>query len=100
MPDSEVSRLVNGRRQASPALLEAFAEELGVLPEHFLEYRLAVVAEWLEETPERVDELFESEPRVPELEPYEEWLARPLPHPLTAPQSELVRGLVEIVDAE
>lgn len=100
MPESEVSRIVNGHRRASPALLETLAAELGVLPEHFLEYRLAVVMEWLEEAPERVDELFETEPDVPELEPYRAWPPRPLPHPLTAPQSALVRGLVEIVATE
>jgi len=100
MPDSEVSRFLTGRRRASPALLETFAVELRVPPEHFLEYRLAVVAEWLEETPERVDELWETEPDVPELEPHRAWLLRPLRHPLTAPQSELVRGLVEIAAVE
>lgn len=68
MPESEVSRVLNGRRRASPALLETLAAELAVPPEHFLEYRLAVVAEWLEEESERVDELFEGEPDVPELE--------------------------------
>jgi transcriptional regulator with XRE-family HTH domain len=54
-----LNHLVHGNRPVpSNEVVETLAESLGVEPEHFLEYRLRVITERLEEMPELVDRLY------------------------------------------
>jgi transcriptional regulator with XRE-family HTH domain len=94
-----LSQILNGGREASMEEIEQIAGALGVAPESILEYRLAVVRDWLEENPKRLNALFGNvEPAA--LEPYRAWEIRPLPSPLAVDARELLRSLVEIVRVE
>jgi transcriptional regulator with XRE-family HTH domain len=54
-----LNHLVHGNRPVpSNDVVETLAESLGVDPEHFLEYRLRVITDRLEEMPELVDRLY------------------------------------------
>jgi transcriptional regulator with XRE-family HTH domain len=100
LSQSELSLVLNGRRNPPADLPEAIAQALGVPPEFFLAYRLAIVHEWLRERPETIDGLMESLERTVELAPYEAWPARALPDPQRVPLVELARSLAEIITVE
>jgi transcriptional regulator with XRE-family HTH domain len=54
-----LNHLVHGNRPVpSNAVVERLAEALGVDPEHFLEYRVRVITERLEQMPDLVDRLY------------------------------------------
>ncbi|MDQ3894114.1 MAG: helix-turn-helix transcriptional regulator [Actinomycetota bacterium] len=54
-----LNHLVHGNRPVpSNAVVERLAEALGVEPEHFLEYRVRVITERLEQMPDLVDRLY------------------------------------------
>lgn len=54
-----LNHLVHGNRPVpSNDVIEALAKALGVEPEHFREYRLRVITERLERTPELIDRLY------------------------------------------
>jgi transcriptional regulator with XRE-family HTH domain len=54
-----LNHLVHGNRPVpSNAVIERLAEALGVEPEHFLEYRVRVITERLEQLPDLVDRLY------------------------------------------
>ena len=54
-----LNHLVHGNRPVpSNDVIEALAAALNVDPEHFLEYRLRVIAERLEQQPELIDRLY------------------------------------------
>jgi transcriptional regulator with XRE-family HTH domain len=54
-----LNHLVHGNRPVpSNDVVETLAEALGVEPEHFLEYRLRVITDRLEEMPELIDRLY------------------------------------------
>ena len=54
-----LNHIVHGNRPVpSNEILEKLAEELGVEPEHFLEYRVRVITERLERMPDLVDRLY------------------------------------------
>ena len=54
-----LNHLVHGNRPVpSNEVIEALAKALGVEPEHFREYRLRVITERLERTPELIDRLY------------------------------------------
>lgn len=94
-----LSQILNGGREPSMVEIERIADALGVAPESILEYRLAAIRDWLEETPERLNALFgDVEPAM--LEPYRAWESRTLPSPLAVDARELLRSLVEIVRVE
>jgi transcriptional regulator with XRE-family HTH domain len=54
-----LNHLVHGNRPV-PAnqVIESIAKALGVAPEHFREYRIRIITERLERTPELVDRLY------------------------------------------
>lgn len=54
-----LSRIMNGHDRLSVDLLETVAQALDAAPEVFVEYRLALIDEWLQQHPERLDELFD-----------------------------------------
>jgi len=54
-----LNHLVHGNRPVpSNAVIERLADALGVEPEHFLEYRVRVITERLEQLPDLVDRLY------------------------------------------
>jgi transcriptional regulator with XRE-family HTH domain len=54
-----LNHLVHGNRPVpSNDVIERLAAALGVEPEHFLEYRLRVITERLEQLPDLVDRLY------------------------------------------
>jgi transcriptional regulator with XRE-family HTH domain len=54
-----LNHLVHGNRPVpSNAVIERLAEALGVEPEHFLEYRVRVITDRLEQLPDLVDRLY------------------------------------------
>ena len=54
-----LNHLVHGNRPVpSNDVVETLAASLGVEPEHFLEYRLRVITDRLEEMPELIDRLY------------------------------------------
>lgn len=54
-----LNHLVHGNRPVpSDDVVKKLANALGVEPEHFLEYRLRVITEKLEQMPELVDRLY------------------------------------------
>ena len=54
-----LNHLVHGNRPVpSNDVMEALAKALGVEPEHFREYRLRVITERLERTPDLIDRLY------------------------------------------
>ncbi len=54
-----LNHLVHGNRPVpSNEVVETLAESLGVEPEHFLEYRLRVITDRLEEMPDLIDRLY------------------------------------------
>lgn len=54
-----LNHLVHGNRPVpSNEVMSALAEALGVDPEHFREYRIRVITERLERTPDLVDRLY------------------------------------------
>ena len=54
-----LNHLVHGNRPVpSNDVIEALARALGVEPEHLREYRLRVITERLERTPELIDRLY------------------------------------------
>jgi transcriptional regulator with XRE-family HTH domain len=54
-----LNHIVHGNRPVpATAVIERLAHALGVEPEHFLEYRLRVITERLEQMPELVDRLY------------------------------------------
>ncbi len=54
-----LNHLVHGNRPVpSNEVVQTLAEELGVEPEHFREYRLRVITERLEQMPELIDRLY------------------------------------------
>ena len=54
-----LNHLVHGNRPVpSNEVVTALADSLGVDPEHFVEYRLRVITERLEEMPDLIDRLY------------------------------------------
>ena len=54
-----LNHMVHGNRPVpSNEIIGRIAEGLGVEPEHFLEYRLRVITERLEEMPDLIDRLY------------------------------------------
>jgi transcriptional regulator with XRE-family HTH domain len=54
-----LNHLVHGNRPVpSNDVVETLAAALGVVPEHFREYRLRVITERLEQMPELIDRLY------------------------------------------
>jgi transcriptional regulator with XRE-family HTH domain len=54
-----LNHLVHGNRPVpSNGVIERLAAALGVEPEHFLEYRLRVITERLEQMPDLIDRLY------------------------------------------
>jgi len=54
-----INHLVHGNRPVpSNAVIERLAAALGVEPEHFLEYRVRVITDRLEQMPDLVDRLY------------------------------------------
>ncbi len=54
-----LNHLVHGNRPVpSNAVIERLAAALGVEPEHFLEYRVRVITDRLEQLPDLVDRLY------------------------------------------
>jgi len=54
-----LNHIMHGNRPVpSNDVIERLAKALGVVPEHFLEYRLRVITERLERMPELVDRLY------------------------------------------
>lgn len=100
LSQSELSRILNGRRAAPLEFIETVAQALGVRPEFFLEYRLAMLGEWLRMHRDRVSELLERLERGVELPPYESWEVRPLPDPRSVSLVELARSIIEIIRVE
>lgn len=96
---------------SSVELIERLARAIDVPPEYFLEYRAALLREWLREDPQRLDAVFSrlcgqwEETRTAlatrvALAPYAEWPTRPLRHPRQATRSEIMRAIVEIARIE
>ena len=56
---SVLSRIMNGHERLPVDLLETIAQALDAAPEVFVEYRLALIDEWLQQHLERLDELFD-----------------------------------------
>src|SRR6516162_2612515 len=55
-----INHLVHGNRPVpSNEVIDRLAKSLAVKPEHFREYRLRLIAERLEATPELVDRLYQ-----------------------------------------
>lgn len=100
LTQAELSRTLNRRHGTSAEVAEAAAQALGVPPEFFLAYRLALVRESLRERPDEIDGLLESLERGVELDPYESWPVREMPDPRQVALSELARSLIEIVAVE
>jgi len=100
MAQSALSRAMNGHERFSVELLETIAQALDAAPEIFVEYRLALIDEWLRQHPARTDELFDELNWEPTLAEYHPWRLRALPDPFdTAPRA-LIESLSEIVSAE
>lgn len=97
---SELSQTLHGRRRFDLDLYALFADSLGVRPEHFLSYRLALIAEWLGEHPADLDRLFGELDAAIELAPYDPWPIRTLSDPRDLPLTEVAKSLVEIVEVE
>jgi transcriptional regulator with XRE-family HTH domain len=97
---AELSHALHGRRRLLPEFLEQVATILGVPPEHFLEYRLAVLRDWLLDRPERLNLQFGGLDAELTLAPFRPWAGRPLPSPLAVSRPELIASLVEIAGAE
>ena len=54
-----LNHLVHGNRPVpSNDVVTRLADALDVEPEHFREYRLRVITEWLEAMPERIDRIY------------------------------------------
>ena len=54
-----LNHIMHGNRPVpSNEVVERLAKALAVEPEHFLEYRLRVITEWLEQMPDLVDRLY------------------------------------------
>jgi transcriptional regulator with XRE-family HTH domain len=55
-----LNHLVHGNRPVpSNEVIDRLADSLGVTPEHFYEYRLRVITQRLEATPELIDRLYQ-----------------------------------------
>ncbi len=97
---SELSRMLNGKRRLHAEIIVLVAQALGVEPELFLEYRLALLGEWLRDHPDQIDALLDGlEPPVG-LPPYRAWPVRSLPDPRHVRLKEVSRSLVEIIEVE
>lgn len=100
LAQSSLSRAMNGHERPSIELLESIAQALGVAPETFVEYRLALIDEWLRQHPARTDELFAELSWEPTLVEYHSWRVRKLPDPRDVEPRALLESLLEIVTAE
>ena len=97
---SNLSRIMNGHERLSVDLLETIAQALDAAPEVFVEYRLALIDEWLQQHPERLDQLFDElnlEPLVAEDGPRR---LRRLPSPPDPGPCQLLESLVDIVGVD
>ena len=95
-----LSRLLNGHDRASVDLIETIAQALDVAPEVFVEYRMELVDDWLRQHPNRLDEFFDALHSEPLLAKYDAWTIRRLAAPLDSGPHELLKSLVDIVQAE
>ena len=97
---SALGRVLNGHERFSIELLETIAQALDAAPEIFVEYRLAMIDEWLRQHPARTDELFDDLNWEPTLAEYHPWRPHALPDPLDTEPRALIESLLEIVRAE
>jgi transcriptional regulator with XRE-family HTH domain len=97
---SNLSRIMNGHERLSIDLLETIAQALDAAPEVFVEYRLALIDEWLQQHPERLDQLFDELNEEPLLAEYDPRRLRRLPSPLDAGPRGQLESLVEIVGVD
>jgi transcriptional regulator with XRE-family HTH domain len=104
-----VQYLIDTNPKPSPELVESIAGALGVPPEHFLDYRAALLSDWLRDDPRRLNRLFreltapssqERDASVPLLEVYVAWPVRELPDPRAAAVEDLLQTVIEIVRIE
>jgi transcriptional regulator with XRE-family HTH domain len=100
VPQPTLSRVMNGYEKPSVELLETIAQALDTPPEVFLEYRLALIDDWLRDHPERTDELYEELTDEPTLAEYRAWAPRTMPDPRVMPPRGLIESLLEIVRIE
>ncbi len=100
LAQSSLSRAMNGHERPSIELLETIAQALDVAPEIFVEYRLALIDEWLRQHPGRTDELFEELSWKPALGEYHSWRVRTLPDPRDVEPRALLESLLDIVTTE
>jgi transcriptional regulator with XRE-family HTH domain len=97
---SELSQILHGRRRVDPDLYATLGQALGVNPEFFLAYRLALLADWFRGHTAELDSLVAEVEVSAALPPYEGWPVRRLPDPRRVSLTELARSLVEIVEIE
>lgn len=100
MSPSELSRMLNGKRRFHTDVFVAVARALGVDPEFFLGYRLALLGDWLREHPNEIDILLEDIEPPLELSGYEAWPVRRLADPRRVSLKDVARSLVEIIGVE
>jgi transcriptional regulator with XRE-family HTH domain len=94
-----VSRLLR-ERFPSAEFLEGLALALNVEPHYFREYRLQVVRETFIGDPSQVNALFDELGDPLELAPYVSWTPHTVAPPEKMAPDELLRVLLEIIDAE
>ncbi|HEY4347270.1 MAG TPA: helix-turn-helix transcriptional regulator [Gaiellaceae bacterium] len=98
--ESALSQLLSVRRRLDVGLIVRFAEALGLSPEHFLAYRIELVAAWFFDHPAELARILEVIERPVTLAPYEAWEVRQLPDPMEVSLADLARSLIEIVSVE
>ncbi len=97
---SELSQILNGKRRLHADVFVVVAQALGVDPEFFLGYGLALLGELLRDHPDEIDALLEELEPPLGLSPYETWPVRPMPDPRRVSLKDVARSLMEIIDVE